>query len=113
MAADQSYKTSTRYKKACDAFTAISRQDPETKDGQAMSEIYHTLLTKWTELLCAHEDSQVDLNESLMLASKCQHIKRWEIQRSSFADNLAGYKKCVLIPLLSIPETVVMLVCPF
>lgn len=32
-------------------------------------------------------------SEALALASRCQHIRRWEIARSTYPEGLAGYKK--------------------
>lgn len=34
----------------------------------------------------------VSPSEGLSLASYCQHIRRWEIPRSSYPEGLAGYK---------------------
>ncbi len=42
-------------------------------------------LTEWVLKLCP------DASEDLQLAARCQHLRRWEIPRSSYPMNRAGY----------------------
>ncbi|KAK9898892.1 hypothetical protein P389DRAFT_193907 [Cystobasidium minutum MCA 4210] len=110
MASVQSYRETARYKNAVAAFLREASQDPTlvepvpqakaTIDGSAASAgdpvastskvpyslVYHQTLASYVEQLTS------DPSEGLSLASYCQHIRRWEIPRSSYPEGLAGYK---------------------
>jgi hypothetical protein len=47
--------------------------------------LYAQRMTQWLERL------EPDASEALRLAARCQHIRRWEIPRSSFPQDRAGY----------------------
>lgn len=72
-------------------FDAANDRDPRkiTVDGEEESHEtwYARRLTDWVMRL----DS--DPSEPLLLASRCQHICRWEIPRSNYPEGRAGYLK--------------------
>ncbi|WP_353720671.1 DUF4202 domain-containing protein [Dyadobacter sp. 676] len=77
--------------KAFELFDAYNKRSP----GRVMWEnveypveyFYALKLYEWVRNL----DPQA--SESLLLASRCQHIGRWEIARSSYPDGRVGYLK--------------------
>ncbi|GAA5494773.1 hypothetical protein Rhal01_00937 [Rubritalea halochordaticola] len=72
-------------------FDAANDQDPRkiTVDGEEQSHEtwYARRLTDWVMRL------DPDPSESLLLASRCQHICRWQIPRSNYPEGRAGYLK--------------------
>ena len=81
----------TKLEQAFDLFDAYNRQSQETViwNGESYpSEYFYALkLHDWVKKL----DGQA--SESLLLASRSQHIGRWEIPRNSYPDGRAGYLK--------------------
>lgn len=67
---------------AFNAFDAINAQDPHDQEL-----LYAQRLTDWVLKLEAQP------SDALLLASRCQHLKRWEIPRSSFPEGRVGYLK--------------------
>ncbi|MEM6823370.1 MAG: DUF4202 family protein, partial [Verrucomicrobiota bacterium] len=79
------------FQKALDQFDKENANDPnlEVVEGK---EVPHELLDaqrlfRWVEKL------KPEASEALLLASRCQHICRWEILRSSYPEGRAGYLK--------------------
>lgn len=79
----------SRLHTAFEAFDNYNRQDPRTVDvnGEAMPfEYFYALqLHEWVKKLAP------DAGEPLLLASRCQHIGRWQIPRTDYPDGKAGY----------------------
>ena len=70
-------------------FDEAHREDPRklTVQGQevAWSLLYHGRLHHWVERLAD------PASESLLLAARCQHIRRWKIPRSDYPMDRSGY----------------------
>ncbi len=68
----------------------IHRTDPRqiVVDGEKIpwSLHYHDRLTHWVRTLAP------DASEELLLAARCQHIRRWTIPRDRYPMNKPGYK---------------------
>ncbi len=78
-----------KMEKAFALFDAYNQRDPHrvNRDGMEYpAEYFYSLqLFNWVRKL------QTDAGESLLLASRCQHIGRWEIPRSTYPQGKAGY----------------------
>lgn len=78
-----------KMEKAFALFDAYNQQDPHIISREGVSypaEYFYSLqLYDWVKQL------QPDAGESLLLASRCQHIGRWEIPRSQYPAGKAGY----------------------
>lgn len=83
--------TMDKFTKATDAFDAYNKRSPERivfQDIEYPIEYFYALqLSEWIKKL------DPDASESLLLASRCQHIGRWEIARNSYDEGRAGYLK--------------------
>jgi phosphate-selective porin len=70
-------------------FDAYNRRDPHVLDREgervAAEYFYALQLYRWVLRL------QPDAGEALLLASRCQHIGRWEVPRSTYPQGKAGY----------------------
>jgi hypothetical protein len=79
----------SRMEKAIALFDAYNQRDPHiiTQEGISYpAEYFYSLqLWYWVRRL------QPDAGEALLLASRCQHIGRWEIPRSEYPAGKAGY----------------------
>jgi hypothetical protein len=75
--------------KAFELFDAYNRQDPHKLSVGGMefpAEYYYALqLYHWVKKLAP------GASESLLLASRCQHIGRWKIPRDQYPSGKAGY----------------------
>src|SRR5690242_17705375 len=73
-------------------FSAIHAEDPRGADvGGArvpFAERYHARLEHWVRTL-----SPAEAGVALVLASRCQHLRRWAIPRSGYPAGPLGYKK--------------------
>ncbi len=82
---------SARYRQALQGFDAAHREDARTitVGGRDVpwSLHYHRRLHHWVEQLA------VDASESLLLAARCQHLRRWTIPRSDFPMDRSGYHR--------------------
>ncbi len=80
-----------RFKSCIEVFDKINAQDPhrEIFEGKEYPRelLYAQRLTDWVKKL----DPQA--SEALFLASRCQHLKRWEIPRTDFEEGRLGYLK--------------------
>lgn len=79
----------THPEQAFELFDAYNRKSPEKViwNGEEFpSEYFYAIkLYEWIKRL--HPDA----SESLLLASRCQHIGRWEIARSNYPEGRVGY----------------------
>ena len=80
-----------RFDEAIREFDAAHGEDPIRLwvDGQQVpwSLHYHERLTHWVKQL------EKTPSEALLLAARCQHIRRWTIPRSSYPMNRNGYRQ--------------------
>lgn len=80
-----------KLEKAFTLFDAYNKKSPETIfwENQAFpSEYFYALkLYEWVKKL------EPQASESLLLASRAQHIGRWEISRKSYPEGRVGYLK--------------------
>jgi hypothetical protein len=80
-----------RFRRATEAFAAIHHEDPRTvEEGGASvprSIRYHAKLVSWVGRL------QPQASEVVRLAAHAQHIRRWTIPRSDYANDRTGYKR--------------------
>jgi hypothetical protein len=74
---------------AISAFQAENAKDPNTIEVSGASRpkelVYAERLAAWVERLEPHA------SEALVLASHCQHLRRWELPRSEFDAGRIGY----------------------
>lgn len=74
---------------AFDKFDAYNMQDPRTLSHEGITypfEYFYALqLHKWVTKL------EPAAGDALLLASRCQHIGRWEIARTDYPEGKAGY----------------------
>jgi hypothetical protein len=82
---------SENLEKALERFEAVDCEDPRKleKDGTEMtwSLLYHRRLQYWVEQLSGNP------SEALLLAARCQHIRRWDITRDTYPMDRVGYQK--------------------
>jgi len=80
-----------RFDQAISAFDSANAQDPnlEEVDGEKMPHEWIDAKRVATWVLKLDPNA----SEALRLASRCQHIKRWEIPRAEYPMNRAGYLK--------------------
>ena len=80
-----------RFDLAIQEFDAAHREDPRSilvNDQEVpWSLLYHRRMTHWVKHLAP------DAPETLLLAARCQHIRRWTIPRSDYPMNRSGYKR--------------------
>lgn len=81
----------SKLEEAFELFDDYNRKSPETvlSDGvKYPAEYFYALkLYEWVKKL----DSNA--SEALLLASRCQHIGRWQIQRDTYPEGRVGYLK--------------------
>ncbi len=80
-----------RFKTCLKAFDEANAQDPnkelfERKESPREL-LYAERLTEWVKKL------NPQASEALLLASRCQHLKRWMIPRTDFDEGRVGYLK--------------------
>jgi hypothetical protein len=80
---------SEKFKRALARFDEENSRDPnrEVVNGseQPRELVYAQWLTEWVLRLCP------DASEELRLAARCQHLRRWEVPRSSYPMTRVGY----------------------
>ena len=83
--------TQDRFEAALRAFDAANAEDPSSiqDDGAARPRelVQAERLSRW---VLRREPAA---SEALLLAARCQHLRRWVIPRSSFPDGRVGYLK--------------------
>lgn len=81
----------SRLSRALAAIDAANADDPnalEVRGTRRPKELAHAeLVSEWVETLCP------DPSESLRLAARAHHVRRWEIVRSGFPAGRAGYHR--------------------
>lgn len=79
----------TRLEQAFELFDEYNKKGPEQLvwNGQSFTAeyFYAVELYNWVRKI------EPDANEFLLLASRCQHIGRWEIPRSDYPEGRTGY----------------------
>jgi hypothetical protein len=82
---------STNFERAIARFDAVNRADPNLEtDGGTPQPKELLYACRMTEML---ERFAPDASEAVQLAARCQHIRRWEIPRTSYPRTSAGYKQ--------------------
>jgi len=91
MSRDEATDTPDRLRRAFERFDAINAEDPRTEvvDGEERPKelIYGRRMSESLDRF------EPDASEALRLAARAQHIARWRIPRSDFADGRKGYKQ--------------------
>lgn len=80
-----------RFETAIKMFDAVNAEDPNTEMLEGVS--YPKELVYAQRMTTCLQKVAPDASEALQLAVRCQHIRRWEIQRKDFPEGLAGYNK--------------------
>ena len=79
------------YNKAVEMILELNQNDPDKRllDGKEVGEnvLYSQRMGEWQEKLYA------DIDDTVKLAARAQHICRWELKRSDFPEGKAGYFK--------------------
>lgn len=78
-----------KFKKAIVLFDEANSQDPNQERWEGNS--YPKELLYAQRMTDCLEAFVPDASEALQLAARCQHIRRWEIPRKSYAMDKAGY----------------------
>jgi hypothetical protein len=77
-----------RFAEAAVRFDAAHAEDPEQDaSGQPAELVYAQRMSAWLAKLAP------DASETLRLAARCQHIRRWAIRRGDYPEGVAGYRK--------------------
>jgi len=88
---DASIANRERFDEALARFDAINREDPARVDFQGESHPAEYLLA---QALCQRVlQLEPGASEPLLLASRSQHLRRWEHPRSKYPEGRAGYLK--------------------
>jgi hypothetical protein len=78
-----------RFQRAIEAFDRANSEDPATElvgaERRPRELVAAERLSAWIERL------EPNASEALRLAARCQHIRRWEIPRSNYPNDRAGY----------------------
>jgi len=64
---------------------AVHAEDPEKEGGQPKELVYAQRMSAWLARLAPQA------SESLRLATRCQHLRRWAIPRASYPEGKVGY----------------------
>lgn len=73
------------FHKAIEAFDQIHGEDPQQEAGRPAELVYAERVSAWVRRLAP------DASPELLLAARCQHIRRWAVPRSSYPEGRAGY----------------------
>lgn len=78
-----------RFRRAIALLEAASGEDPETETAGGAERprelVYAERMSRWIERLVP------EAPEALRLAARCQHLRRWEVPRSDYPMDRAGY----------------------
>jgi len=74
-----------RFRRAIEAFDRANSEDPNRENGRPRELVHAERLSAWVERL------EPGASETLRLAARCQHIRRWTIARASFPEGRDGY----------------------
>ena len=79
------------FNKAIETFDQVNSLDPNFVEIEGEKKphefVYAIWLSEWITKL------NPNAGEELRLAARCQHLKRWEIPRSTYPEGLKGYNK--------------------
>ena len=79
------------FNKAIETFDQVNSLDPNSIEIEGKKKphafVYAIWLSEWITKL------NPNAGEELRLAARCQHLKRWEIPRSTYPEGLKGYNK--------------------
>jgi hypothetical protein len=64
---------------------AVHAEDPEKEGGRPKELVYAERMSAWLQKL------EPRASETLRLAVRCQHLRRWALQRSAFPEGKLGY----------------------
>ncbi|HRG48869.1 MAG TPA: DUF4202 domain-containing protein [Leptospiraceae bacterium] len=79
------------FTQAMEAFDTANSKDPNFIEVNGFEKPYELIYSNWLyEWVMKLNPNAI---EELQLAARCQHIKRWEIPRSSYPEGLKGYNK--------------------
>ena len=76
---------SGRFDDAIARVDAAHAEDPEKEEGRPKELVYAERMSAWLSKLAPQA------SESLRLAVRCQHLRRWAIPRASFPEGKVGY----------------------
>jgi len=80
-----------RFESALLAFDAANAQDPKKEVWEGVETPYELLYSRWmTEWV---RKLNPNPSEALLLAARCQHLRRWEIPRTNYEPGRIGYLK--------------------
>ncbi len=74
-----------RFGKALARIDAAHAEDPEQEGDRPKELVYAERMSAWLEKLAPQA------SESLRLATRCQHLRRWAIARSAYPEGKVGY----------------------
>ena len=75
----------SRLDRALARIDAVHAEDPEKEDGEPKELAYARRMGVWLEKLSPNA------SESLKLAVRCQHLRRWSMARSAYPEGKVGY----------------------
>ncbi len=82
-------RDSKRFERAITAIDAANAEDPQRvslRDHEGPKEVVHAqLVSEWVKRLTEEP------SEELLLAARAQHLRRWEVPRSTQPEGRAGY----------------------
>ena len=88
---DRAQQDQTRFDDALARFDQVNAEDPNHEligdTPQPKELVYAQRMTAWLDRLAPNA------SESLRLAARCQHIRRWVIARSEFPPGREGYRR--------------------
>lgn len=73
------------FEEALAAIDRVHAEDPEKEGGRPKELIYAERMSVWLAKLAPQA------SESLRLATRCQHLRRWALPRSDFPEGKVGY----------------------
>lgn len=82
---------SERFQRAIERIDDENRQDPNVEE--ADGELVPKELLYGQRMTSRLESFQPDASEALRLAVRCQHIRRWQIPRSTYPMDRMGYRR--------------------
>ena len=80
-----------RFQRAIERFDAANTEDPNRELADGLDQPKELLYAR--RLSAMLERFAPEASETLRLAVRCQHIRRWTIPRTDFPGTLAGYKQ--------------------
>ncbi|HTP61429.1 MAG TPA: DUF4202 domain-containing protein [Burkholderiales bacterium] len=74
-----------KFSAAMSAIDAVHAEDPDAECGRPKELVYAERMSAWLAKLAPQA------SELLKLATRCQHLRRWAIPRTSYPDGKIGY----------------------